>query len=97
MGKFSALKRLARVKLKGFKKTGKRSLKDTRDVLAVSSIAAVGGAQAGAQAGPPGLRGKGAKEGAFGAGTTAAAATIGTKIVFRRIRGRIIPIKVKAQ
>lgn len=97
MAKLQAFKRLARLKIRGFKKPASRSLKDARDVLAVSGIAAVGGAQAGAQAGPPGLRGKGAQEGAFGAGTTAAAATIGTKIVFRRIRGRIIPIRVKAK
>jgi len=59
------------------------------------TAAAAGGAVGGLAGSPAGLKGEGTREGALVAGTVAAAATIGTKIVFRRFRGRIVPIRVK--
>ena len=101
MAKAAALLRLARQKVKGFAKTSVGSpkqplIKDKVRAAKNLSLIATGGAIAGSQAGPPGLRKAGAVEGALGATVLAGAATIGTKIVFRRIRGRIIPIRVKA-
>lgn len=57
--------------------------------------AGLGGASAGFTGSLPGLRKEGAVEGAVaGAGYTSAA-LLGLPIVFRRIRGRIIPIRIK--
>jgi len=93
MAKVSALKRLLRSKVPGFK----NRTKSFSGAAKTTAIIAGGGALAGFANAPAGVRKEGALEGAFAAGTLAAAATIGTKIVFRRIRGRIIPIRVKAK
>lgn len=91
MARFRAFKRLARAKiLTGFKKTKK--------VAKVTALAGAAGAFAGSSGSQPGLRREGAKEGAIvgiAVGASLIAAPKIGKIIFRRIRGRIIPIRVK--
>ncbi len=91
--KIKGLKALLSNKARGFKKSAKKFSGEAKTVGAIAG----GGALVGALSAPPGLRKEGLKEGAIVAGGLSAAATIGTKIVFRRIKGRIIPIKVKAK
>lgn len=76
----AALYRLARIKFKKIKPIAK-----------TAAIGAVGGAYAGYVGGQPGLRGEAAREGALMGGL----ATGLGHVVFRKIRGRIIPIRVK--
>lgn len=97
MAKLSALSRLVRIKAKGFVKQTRSFGKAVGGAAKPISLVAVGGAIVGSSFAPPGLRRPGGIEGAFTAGTAAAVGTIGTKIIFRRIRGRIIPIRVKTK
>jgi len=65
---------------------------------ALAAAATLGGAVAGGGTAPAGLRKAGAKEGALrGVGVAAlgAGTFVASKVIFRRIRGRIIPIRVK--
>jgi hypothetical protein len=73
-----------------------RKLRPSKKTL-VTTFAAVGagGMIGGAASAPPGGRDQGGREGATAALALTAAGTIGSAIVFRKIRGRIIPIRVK--
>ena len=97
MAKLAALSRLVRIKAKGFTNQTRSFGKAVKGAAKPISLIAAGGAIVGTSFAPPGARPSGAIEGAFIAGTAAAVGTIGTKIIFRRIRGRIIPIRVKTK
>jgi len=71
-----------------------------RKALLSRKTAFIGGATAGGYAagftsGLPGFRSESGKEGAAVAGLLTAGAVLGAPVVFRRIRGRIIPIRIK--
>lgn len=56
---------------------------------------AVGGAAVGASSAPAGHKKDGAKLGAIEGAATGALAAAGSYIIFRKVRGRIIPIRKK--
>lgn len=91
--KIKGLKALLSNKAVGFKTAVKAVSGEAKTI----GLIAGSGALVGALSAPSGLRKEGFREGAFLAGGIGAAATIGMKVVFRRIRGRIIPIRVKAK
>ena len=66
--------------------------------IKATALLASGGAIGGFGAAPPGGRREGAKEGIIAGvatGVLAVGAASVTRLLFRRIRGRIIPIRVK--
>jgi len=80
MARAKALMRLARKKLNRAK-----------PIAQLGAVGAFSGAAAGFSGSQAGLKGAGAKEGAV----TGGVATAASAVVFRRIRGRLIPIRVK--
>lgn len=78
--------------LQGLLRLTKRKFKKGADVAGFAAIGAIGGASAGFTGSLAGHRKQGAKEGAITGGLAGAA----SGIVFRRIRGRIIPIRRKS-
>ena len=87
ISKILAIKRLARFKSFKFRMAAKKS-GTTAKVIAAGTV---GGATAGGLGAEAGLRNEGVKEGLV----QGALATAAGVIVFRRIRGRIIPIRKK--
>ena len=78
-------------KLKALMRLTRRKFKKGVPVVRNAAIAGAGGTVAGYTTGLPGHRGDGAREGAL---SGALAGGVGT-LVFRRIRGRIVPIRRK--
>lgn len=82
--KFKALFRLSRIKLRPVK-----------SVIKVAALTGAGGAVGGFSGGTPGLRKEAGKEGFIAGAGAGIAGAVASKIIFRRIRGRIIPIRRK--
>ena len=80
-----------RTTIKSLMRLSRRRLNRIKPLAIMGTVGGFGGAAAGFSGGQAGHRTDSAREGAI----SGALSTIGTMVVFRRVRGRIIPIKVR--